>query len=84
MNYIIVVEDDILINETEEFQEILTVLCKNWDKYEIFNGGPTLRLEGLRKKKSFDNRFSFINNSLKTTFIIYTRNSYDKILSQWN
>lgn len=89
MDYIIVVEDDILFNEwvgKKELNEILTTLTKNWSKYEIFNGSPTFwnkreNINEIKKTKSPISKFSFVSDAQTAIFMIYTRNSYDKILS---
>ena len=90
--YIIVVEDDFLLNPTinkQQMYEILNILTTNYDKFEIFNGSPTFwdkrySLNEIKKSKSFINDFYFITNGQKTTFIIYTNLMYDKILNELN
>ena len=88
MDYIIVIEDDILINESissERFNKVLSYLTKHWNKYEIFNGSPSFWIKrndtnAIKKTKSLLPKFSLVSDAQKTTFMIYTKKSYDKIL----
>lgn len=92
MDYIIVIEDDILINKaisSKKFIKILSCLTKNFDKYEIFNGSPSFwdkrnNLNEIKKIKFLLDGFSFVSNAQKTTFMIYTKGSYDKILAAYD
>jgi GR25 family glycosyltransferase involved in LPS biosynthesis len=89
MDYIIVVEDDISLNKKEEFKQILSILTKNWYKYDIFNGSPTFwdkrdNVGSIVKTKSFSQDFSFVSDALTTIFMIYTKRSYDKILNDYD
>lgn len=88
MKYIIVLEDDFLFNEKiekNEFYKILKFLKMNYDKYYIFNGSPTFwdkryNLESIKKYKSFDENYYYLNHGQKLTFVIYSSLVYDKIL----
>jgi GR25 family glycosyltransferase involved in LPS biosynthesis len=85
--YIIVAEDDAVINVSpEKISTLLDILTNNLDKWNIFNGCPTFG-DGLEHddnilvSESFNELLKVSNYGLSTAFIIYNRNIYDKLLT---
>jgi GR25 family glycosyltransferase involved in LPS biosynthesis len=84
--YIIVMEDDskILVNN-EKFIEYMEILTSNLDKWEIFNGSPTFghkyNTNEITFNKSFDDKLIYTLWGQSTSFMIYNRNVYDKLLN---
>lgn len=89
--YIIVAEDDFLfkINDAK-VKEVISLLTSNLNDWEIFNGSPSFW--DKRNCISQLNFYNFTNPELKdkflkvdwgqsTSFMIYNRNSYTKILN---
>ena len=88
--YIIISEDDTLfINDIQYINNLLLLLFNNLDKWSIFNGNPTYGepLYNYKDESMLNFNYSKIDNKLieiswgqTTNFIIYNKNSYDKIL----
>lgn len=77
--YIIVMEDDfnLKINFTE-FENLLNELIK-FNDIDIFNGCPSYT--NNFKKYKYNNNFNLVTGILSTAFIIYYKNSFNKLLN---
>jgi len=77
--YIIVMEDDFNLNiNFFEFQNLLNELIKLND-IDIFNGCPSYT--DKFKKYKYNNNYYLVKGILSTAFIIYYKNSYNKLLN---
>jgi len=80
--YIIVMEDDtkFLVN-MNEVEEVLNYLDKHRNKWEIFNGNPSLCHADMNKlkKTTLNDKISCINWGQTTNFIVYNSKIYDKM-----
>jgi hypothetical protein len=89
--YIIVAEDDFLFKISEEkVKEALTKLTSNLSDWDVFNGSPSFwdkrnNLSDLDFVKpdseELKNLFVKVNWGQSTSFMIYNKSSYDKMLS---
>lgn len=86
--YVIVAEDDIRLKITkEELRNVLEILTRNADKFELFNGSPSFwnkrfLLNTVKKTKSELEDFSFVTDAQCSIFSVYTSKVYDKFLAQ--
>lgn len=91
MNYIIVIEDDFIFNEKiiDKFYFIIQTLIREHKTYDIFNGSPTFwdkrdTLDEICKYISPIRNFYNITNAQKTTFMIYTKKIYNRVLNGYD
>ena len=88
MNYIFVIEDDCCLKEdidNEEYIKIFNTLIHNYDKYEIFNGGPGF-FENTNPNKfasCFENYY-FVTDCQQAQMMCYTNGGYNTILNEYN
>ena len=88
-DYIIIAEDDIILNSNitrEKLLEILIWLKNNLDKWDIFNGTPTFwdkkdNMNLVTANESINKDLVYLNWGQNTGFIIYNKRSYIKLLN---
>jgi hypothetical protein len=88
MPYIVVAEDDALIKVSpEEVADLMSSLANNLDKWEIFNGAPSIwdkrdKIEELVAiQNEFNDKLINLNWGQSTSFMAYNSNVYDKLLA---
>ncbi len=85
--YIIIVEDDAILNvSSEKVSEVIDVLTNNLDKWNIFNGCPTFgnnseNEDSIIVSEAFNDLLKVSNFGLCSTFNIHNKNIYDKLLT---
>ena len=86
LDYVIVLEDDNVINNKESFNTKLNLIIEflenNLDKWNIFNAAPV-----INKQSKFTNKYKYLNEIFyeithcsATGFIIYNKNVYNFFL----
>lgn len=84
---VLILEDDCMIQNIDTFEirfmSILTWLQENLDKWEVFNGGPTLWIDSQKPLKVLDRNLGIVslNWGQMSHFIIYNQKIYDKFLA---
>lgn len=86
--YIVVAEDDAFIKVSpDEVSELINSLANNLDKWEMFNGSPSIwdkrdNIEELTATESeFNDKLINLNWGQSTSFMVYNSNVYDKLLA---
>ena len=85
-NYIFVIEDNCCLKEdisNEEYKEIFNLLKENYEKYEIFNGGPVFFDNPNKFASCFENYY-FVTNAQQVQMMVYTNEGYEKILEEYD
>jgi hypothetical protein len=84
--YIIIAEDDAILNVSpEKVDELIEILTNNLDKWNIFNGCPTFGSgsendDNIILSEGFNQLLKVSNFGLCSTFNIHNRSIYDKLL----
>ena len=82
--YVIVIEDDLILNDTmENIYNTISLLLKNISKWEIFNGTPTYYSckNPIVHSKIENTPFININWGQSTSFMIYSKKCYEKLIN---
>ena len=83
--YIIVIEDDLILNDTIiNIYNIINLLIKNISKWTIFNGTPTFysfKQNNIVNSKIKNTPFININWGQTTSFMIYSNKCYNKLIT---
>ncbi len=84
--YVIVIEDDLILNDTiQNIYNIIKKLIENISQWEIFNGTPTFhnfkQTTNIVNSKIKNTPFVNINWGQSTSFIIYSKTSYNKLIT---
>ena len=89
LEYIITCEDDVIIkdkvNFEKRFRNIINFLFNNLDKWDVFNASPLCPCN-FKIKSNFElldktENICKISFGASTTFMIFNKSSYDKILN---